>query len=86
MIMNNSIRAAASGAVGGGLITGGLLGISVALMDPAMPQGMVLIGSAFYGGAICGGILGALVGIVRSERERGGALRVNPAASHERAA
>jgi hypothetical protein len=86
MIMNNSIRAAAAGAVGGGFITGGLLGISVALMDPAMPQGMVLIGSAVYGGAICGGILGALVGIVRSEGEHGAAATVNPAASYERAA
>ncbi len=86
MIMNNSIRAASAGAVGGGFITGGLLGISVALMDPAMPQGMVLIGSAVYGGAVCGGILGALVGIVRSEHERGDALAFNPGASYERAA
>jgi len=85
MIMNNSIRAAAPGAVGGGFITGGLLGISVALMDPAMPQGMILIGSAVYGGAVCGGILGALVGIARSERERGDAPTVNPLASYRRA-
>jgi hypothetical protein len=86
MIMKNSVRAAASGAVGGGLVTGGLLGTSVALMDPAMPQGMVLIASAVYGGAVCGGILGALVGIARSERERGDAPALNPQASNERAA
>ncbi len=86
MIMNNSIRAGAAGAVGGGFITGGLLGISVALMNPAMPQGMVLIGSAVYGGAVCGGILGGLVGIMRSERERGDAPALNPEASYERAA
>lgn len=86
MIMNNSIRAAAAGAAGGGLITGGLLGLSVALMDPAMPQGMVLIGSAVYGGTVIGGILGALVGIASGERERRDALAVNPEAKYERAA
>ncbi len=67
MIMKNSVRAAAAGAVGGGLISGGLLGTVVALMDPAMPNAIVLIGTAIYGGAVCGGLLGALVGIVRSE-------------------
>ncbi len=66
MIMKNSASAAA-GAVGGGLISGGLLGTIVALMDPAMPNAIVLIGTAIYGGALCGGLLGGLVAIVRSE-------------------
>lgn len=86
MIMNNSIRAASAGAVGGGLVTGGLLGLSVALMDPAMPQAMVLIGSAVYGGVVCGGILGALVGIAKGEPVRHDAMTVNPDAAYERAA
>ena len=78
MIMNNSIRAAAVGATGGGLVTGGLLSLGMALMAPAMPQGGVLIGSALYGGAVCGGILGALVGIASGERRQ--AMPVDSAA------
>jgi hypothetical protein len=49
------------------LISGSLLGASIALMNPAMPQAMVLVGSAIYGGAMCGGLLGALVGIAAAE-------------------
>ncbi|HSO93555.1 MAG TPA: hypothetical protein VLS53_03675 [Candidatus Dormibacteraeota bacterium] len=82
--MKDPIGAAVAGAVGGGLVTGGLLGLSVALMDPAMPQGMVLIGTAVYGGVVCGGILGALVGFASSEPERHGGLAVDPEATYER--
>ena len=68
MIMKNSIgRAVTAGAAGGGLISGSILGASIALMNPAMPQAMVLIGSAVYGGVACGGLLGALVGIAATE-------------------
>ncbi|MDQ6885352.1 MAG: hypothetical protein M3077_14130 [Candidatus Dormibacteraeota bacterium] len=67
MIKNHSVGLTAAGAVGGGLINGGVLGTIVALMDPAMPNAIVLVGTAIYGGAVWGGLLGALVAIVRSE-------------------
>lgn len=86
MIMNNSIGAAALGATGGGLVTGGLLAASVAAMDPSMPQAMVLIGTAFYGGLVCGGLVGALIGVARSERAPGGADAMYPQPAFERAA
>lgn len=68
MIMKISIAtAAAAGAAGDGLISGSLLGASIALMNPAMPQARVLIGSAVYGGVVCGGLLGALIGIAATD-------------------
>jgi hypothetical protein len=86
MIMNNSIGAAALGATGGGLVTGGLLAASVAAMDPSMPQAIVLIGSAFYGGLVCGGLVGAVIGIGRSERGLDGTNPMNPQLAFQRAA
>lgn len=86
MIKNNSVRITAAGAAGGGLISGGALGTIVAMMNPAMPNAVVLVGTAIYGGAVCGGLLGALVAIVRTELGLDGTPAVQLVPSRRRAA
>lgn len=86
MIKNNSIQAAAAGAVAGGMVTGGLLGAGMALMSPAAPETTVLVASAVYGGAVIGGILGALAAIVPSQTQPDDAGAINPEVAYERAA